>query len=72
MPHISLTLYKGRKDDDLKNMAQVLQKSLEEYAGWKPSDISVSIKEEDPEGFVDYINHKTKSEKLVIPSDYIK
>lgn len=72
MPHISLTLYKGRKEDDLKNMAQILQKSLGEYAGWKPSDISVSIKEENPEGFVDAINQKIKSEKLVISSDYIK
>ena len=71
MPHISLTLYKGRKSEELERMAKTLQQALKENEKWKDEDISVSICEETPDTFVPFTKEKIKDETLVIPSSCI-
>lgn len=71
MPHISMTLYPGRKPEDLEKMAEALRKSMMDTVGRKESDISVSLREEGPETFAETVNERLKNETLVLPSSYI-
>lgn len=70
MPHISLTLYKGRDKEALEKLAKTLQESLKDY--WGPEALSVSIKGVAPEEFGDYIHKKIEDEELILTSDYVK
>lgn len=70
MPHISLTLYKGRDKEALEKLAKTLQESLKDY--WGPEALSVSIKGVAPEEFGDYIRKKIEDEELILTSDYVK
>ena len=72
MPHISLTLYKGRSKKEVKKMSQNIRQCLVETVGWKPSDISVSVEETESYEFASNVNKKIKTEKIIISSDYIK
>ncbi len=70
MPHISITLYKGRDKDFLEKIAKTLQDSLCDT--WTPDALSVSVKEVDPSEFAEYTETKIKDGNLIIASDYIK
>ncbi|MFV0516405.1 MAG: tautomerase family protein [Aminipila sp.] len=72
MPHISLTLYKGRSLAEREYISKTLQKCLMEAVGWKAEDISVSLEQVAADEFVLTVRDKMKFEELIIPSDFIK
>lgn len=72
MPHISITLYPGRGMGELEKLSSDVQMYLVKTAGWKPSDISVSVEEIESEKFALQVNKKIENEELIIPSDFIK
>lgn len=72
MPHISLSLYKGRNCEEIEKICKDLQQCLIETAGWKPEDISVSAESLLPSEFAGKVKAKIKNETVVISSDYIK
>ena len=72
MPHITLTLYKGRSPEEEKRLACSLQECLMSQGPWKASDISVSVEGVTPDEFVKTVKSHTKTENLVLPSDYIR
>lgn len=72
MPHISLSLYQGRSEDELESISRSLQQCLVETAGWKPGDISVSVEGIEPDQFTSQVSKKIKTEKIIISSDFIK
>lgn len=72
MPHISLTLYSGRNESELKQLCINLQQCLVETAGWKPGDISVSVEGVKADRFVSQVKRKAEGETLIIPSDLIR
>lgn len=70
MPHISLTLYKGRDKEALEKLAKTLQESLKDY--WGPEALSVSIKGVAPEEFTGHVKEKFADEEMIISSDFVK
>ena len=72
MPHISINLYKGGDEKRKDTLTRAVQRALVENGPWKPSDISVSYMELNPEEFLDYVDSRIESEELVISSDYIE
>lgn len=72
MPHISLSLYRGRSKEELNELSTVLQQALMDAAGWKAEDISVSVEEMDAESFLEKVKAKRETEELYIPSALIK
>ncbi|MCH3950494.1 MAG: 4-oxalocrotonate tautomerase family protein [Acidaminococcus sp.] len=72
MPHISLTLYKGRKEEDLKAIANELRDSLKKWWPDPEEAVSVSIAETTKEDFVKDVKMKTKNDKLILRSSVIK
>lgn len=72
MPHISLSLYPGRKGEVIEAACHSLQQCLVDTALWKLDSISVSVEEIEPDVFISQVKSKAKSEKIVISSDYIK
>lgn len=73
MPHISMTLYAGRTQEELHKMAETLQMSLVKELGMRAGDISVSLKEAvSAEKFSTVVSKRLQEERLLIPSDYVK
>lgn len=72
MPHISISLYKGRNKLELETISKIIETSLVEKLAWKPEDISVSIEELDRENFIERVNKKCENDKLFIGSALIK
>lgn len=72
MPHISISLYKGRDKLELENISKALEESLVEKLAWKSEDISVSIEELDRDNFIERVNKKCENDKLFIESALIK
>ena len=71
MPHISITLYKGRDEETLKGMAEKVQAALAESC--PASALSVSVKEVEPNDFVSSVDAMIESgDKLMIASDFYK
>ena len=70
MPHISVTLWKGRDKEALEKVANTLRDSLKET--WGPEALSVSIREVDPSEFEGIVRERLEDEELVLTSDYIK
>lgn len=72
MPHISLTMYKGRSKEEVEKMSQKIRQCLVETVGWNPRDISVSVEETEAHEFTSNVNKKIKTEEIIISSDCIK
>lgn len=72
MPHISLNLYPGRSKSELEKIARDIQNSLAESGGWKPTDISVSVREIEPNNFENEVREKIKNDEIIFTSDFIK
>ena len=70
MPHISVTLYKGRDKETLDKIANALHESLRDYCN--PEALSVSIREVDPPDFVPIVQERLKDEELVLASNSIQ
>lgn len=70
MPHISVTLYPGKTEEQKEKIAKALQSSLHEL--WGPEAVSVSMREVAPEEFEDYIHGRLEGEKLLFTSDFVK
>lgn len=72
MPHISMTLYAGRKPEDIQKMAEELRGSMMKAVGWRAEDISVSIHEVTPDAFTQTVRERLENEELILYSDYIR
>ena len=70
MPHISITLYKGRDEETLLDVANSVRDSL--GGRWSSNDISVSINEVEPSEFPECIQKRLDEERLLLTSDYVK
>lgn len=71
MPHISLKMYKGRSEADKAKMAAELAKVLENN-GVKPSAISVSVTDYEPENWKEqvYDNEIRNNKDIIIEPGY--
>ncbi len=72
MPHISLSLYSGRKKEEIDEISSKLHKALVNLEIWQEKDISVSVDQIAGDKYVERVNEKIAQESLNIPSDYIK
>ncbi|MBQ6582279.1 MAG: tautomerase enzyme [Mogibacterium sp.] len=70
MPHISVTLYKGRDRETLEKVANTLRDSLSDM--WGPDVLSVSVKEVEPAEFQQVISERLKDEELYLASNSVK
>ena len=72
MPHISLSVYAGKSQETLDEMAGRLHDSLMgEPWNMKPTDVSVSVASYAAEDFRPEVEKKIARDTLLIPSDYI-
>ena len=72
MPHISVKLYPGRSEEELKKISKILENALLENTSWEEIDISVSIDEIEANKFEEVVVKKTQGELVTIESDVIK
>ncbi|MCI2061808.1 MAG: hypothetical protein LKJ83_03450 [Eubacteriaceae bacterium] len=72
MPHISLTLYKGRDKDTIMDIGESMQKNLAETLGCKTSDISFSVNSVEADDFNRTVSDILEKDELMIKSDYVK
>lgn len=72
MPHISVLMYRGRTDDEIRDMSLKIEKLLMKEVGWRSDDISVSVQLVKPEDFIETVNEIRKNDILIKDSKYIK
>lgn len=71
MPHISVSMYKGRSEEVKEGLAKKLQEAALDYLNCSVEAISVSITDCNPEDFTDYVEKSSKDGKLFLSSKFI-
>ena len=72
MPHISVKLYPGRRQEMKENLAHKRQECLASESGcWSNDDISGSFEEIGPVGFEETVKKALKPEEMILTSKFV-
>ena len=72
MPHISISMYSGRTDEQKADIAAKAKAAVAEACGFPPDAVSVSVRDIDPDQFVDEVNARIADDTLLEPSALIR
>ena len=69
---MSISMYAGRTDEQKAEIAAKAKAAVAEACGFPPDALSVSIRDIDPDRFVDEVNARFADEALLEPSALIR
>lgn len=72
MPHIDISLYKGRSQKEKEEICRKLHEAAIELLNFPSEAVSISLTEYEPEEFQSAINNNLKEGELIISSKVIK
>jgi len=68
MPHITVSMFPGRTEEQKKKIAQALKRTMTGELGFPEEVVSVSIEDLAKEKFVDTVIHRLHKENIVFES----
>ncbi len=72
MPHISISMYSGRTEEQKRDIAAKTKQAIVDACGFPPEALSVSVREYDPDVFEASVKQVIADDVLYETSDHIK